>query len=78
MKVTMNMSNYELEYETLKYETIGAEYSDEILCAGWNPEIDSVRQQLQLVPSSEQLAMPEGLATDVAELFLRKMYSFQR
>jgi hypothetical protein len=73
MKVNMDMSNYEIEYETIEDE-----YGEEILCSGWNPEVDSVRQQLQLVPTSEQLAMPEGLATEVAELFMRKMYSYQR
>lgn len=71
MNVTMNMSNYELE-------TIEAEYGDEILLAGWNPEVDSVCQQLQLVPAAEQLAMPAELSTEVAELFLRKMYSYLR
>jgi hypothetical protein len=69
MKVTMNMSDFEIEYETIEEE-----YGEEILCSGWNPEVDSVCQQ----PTSEQLAMPEGLATEVAELFLRKMYSYQR
>jgi len=73
MIVTMNMSNYEIENETIKVE-----YSDEILSAGWNPEIVSVCEQLQLVPTTEQLAMPADLATEVAELFLRKMYSYQR
>jgi hypothetical protein len=77
MKVTMNMSNYEIEHET-----IDAEYGDEILYTGWNPEIDSVCQQLQLepqlVPTTQQLTMPADLATEVAELFLRKMYSYQR
>jgi hypothetical protein len=73
MKVTMNMSDFEIEYETIEEE-----YGEEILCSGWNPEVDSVCQQLELVPTSEQLAMPEGLATEVAELFLRKMYSYQR
>jgi len=77
MKVTMNMSNYEIEHETIE-----AEYGDEILCAGWNPEIDSVCPQLQLelqlVPTIQQLTMPADLATEVAELFLRKMYSYQR
>jgi len=73
MKVTMNMSNYEIEHETIE-----AEYSDEILCAGWNPEIDSVCQQLQLqlVPTAQQLIMPADLATEVAELFLKKMHSY--
>jgi hypothetical protein len=73
MKIIMDMSNYEIEYES-----IDGNYGDEILNSGWNPEVDLVREQLQLVPSSEQLAMPEGLATEVVELFLRKMYSYQR
>lgn len=73
MIVTMNMNNYEIENETIKVE-----YSDEILSTGWNPEIVSVCEQLQLVPTTEQLAMPADLATEVAELFLRKMYSYQR
>jgi len=59
MKVTMNMSNYEIEHETTE-----AEYGDEVLCAGWNPEIDSACQQLQLevqlVPTTRQLTMPAG------------------
>ena len=77
MKVTMNMSNYEIEHGTIE-----AEYGDAVLCAGWNPEIDSVCQQLQLevqlVPTTRQLTMPADLATEVAEQFLRKMYSYQR
>ena len=73
MIVTMNMSNYEIENETIKVE-----YSDEILSAGWNPEIVSVSEQLQLVLNTEQPAMPADLTTEVAELFLRKMYSYQR
>lgn len=73
MNVTMNMSNYEIEPETIE-----AEYSDEILYAGWNPEVDSVCQQLQLVPTTEQRAMPATLTAEVVELFLRKMYSYRR
>lgn len=77
MNVTMNMSNYEIEPET-ETETIEVEYSDEILYAGWNPEVDSVCQQLQLVPTTEQRAMPATLTAEVVELFLRKMYSYRR
>jgi hypothetical protein len=73
MNVTMNMSNYEIEPETIEVE-----YSDEILYAGWNPEVDSVCQQLQLVPTTEQRAMPAALTAEVVELFLRKMYSYRR
>jgi hypothetical protein len=73
MTIVMNMSNYEIEPETIE-----AEYSDEILYAGWNPEVDLVREQLQLVPTSEQMTIPDDLATVAAELFLRKMYSYRR
>lgn len=73
MKVIMDMSNCEIEYETIE-----SEYDDEVLCSGWNPEVDSVRQQLQLVHTDVQLTMPESVATEVVELFLRKMYSYQR
>ena len=55
-----------------------ADYGDDILYAGWNPEVDSVSQQLQLVPAIEQQDKSDVLTTKVAELFLRKMYSFQR
>ena len=73
MKITIDMSSYEIEHDADENE-----YDDEILRSGWNPEVDSACQQLQLVPANDQLAMPEGLATEVAELFLRKMYSYQR
>jgi hypothetical protein len=73
MKFTMDMSNYEIECEAIEEE-----YGEEILSAGWNPEVESMNLQLQLVPAVDQSAMPEGLATEVAELFLRKMYSYQR
>ena len=73
MKTTMDMSNYEIEQETIE-----AEYDDEILDAGWNPEVDSVYQQLQLVPTTEQQDMPDALKAEAMELFLRKMYSYQR
>jgi len=71
MKVTMDMCNYEIE-------AIETEYGEEILCAGWNPDVDSVCLQLQEVQTSEQPAMPATLSTEVVELFLRKMYSYQR
>jgi hypothetical protein len=73
MNFTMNMSNYEIEQETIE-----TEYDDEVLDAGWNPEVDSVCQQLQLLPTTEQQDMPDALKAEAMELFLRKMYSYQR
>jgi len=73
MKVTMNMSNYEIRHETLE-----SEYGDEVLFAGWNPEVDTACQLLQLVPATEQPAVPTSITTEVVALFLRKIYSLQR
>jgi hypothetical protein len=73
MTIVMNMSDYEIEPEALEVE-----YGEEIMYAGWNPDVDSVREQLQLVPTSEQMTIPDDLTTVAAELFLRKMYSYQR
>ena len=59
-------------------DVFGHAIGDEILCAGWNPEVDSVRRQLQLVPTIEQRAMPAALTMEVAEQFLRMLYAYQR
>jgi hypothetical protein len=73
MNVTMDMSSYEIELDTNE-----AEYGDEILYAGWNPEVDSVSQQLLLVPVTERSTLPNALAMEFSELFLKKIYSSQR
>lgn len=73
MTIVMNMSDYEIERETLEVE-----YGEEIMNTGWNPEVESVHEQLQLVPTSEEMTIPDDLATVATELFLRKMYSYQR
>jgi hypothetical protein len=81
MSITMSLGSYEIEHDSME-----TEYGDDVLYAGWNPEVDSVCQQLQLAPTTEQRDMSSTLeikvadapATKVAELFLRRMYSFQR
>jgi hypothetical protein len=73
MSITMNMSNYEIEHETAE-----TEYSDEILNAGWNPAVDLLCQQQLLITTEKQMPMPTDLTSMIAELFLRKMYSYQR
>jgi len=82
MKTTMDMSNYEIEQDEMEIE-----YGDEIMSAGWNPAVDLVCEQLLQIPSSEQMALaaelpnlntPDDVSTAVSEIFLRKMYSFQR
>jgi hypothetical protein len=86
MRITMSMSSYEIEPDSeqdfaqnsLEQNSTEVEYSDDILYAGWNPEVNSISQQLALVPTLEQEIMPVAVTTEIVELFLRKMYSYQR
>ena len=73
MTTVMSMSDYEIESESSD-----SGYGEEIMYTGWNPEIDSVHEQLQIVPTGDHSAIPDDLATTSAALFLRKMYSYQR
>jgi len=82
MKTTMDMSNYEIEQDAME-----SEYGEEIMSSGWNPAVDMVCEQLLQVPTDEQMAMAAELptlnsvdevSTAVSEIFLRKMYSYQR
>jgi len=71
MKITMDMSSNEIEHDSME-----AEYGDDILYAGWNPEIGSVKQQLQHEMATEQRGMPVATTTKVTESFLGRIYSF--
>ena len=82
MKTTMDMSSYEIEPDVME-----TEYGEEIMSAGWNPAVDLVCEQLLQVPTVEQMAVAadlttldsaEEVSTAISELFLRKMYSYQR
>ena len=82
MGTTMDMSSYEIEQDAMEIE-----YGEEIMCAGWNPAVDLVCEQLLQVPAEEEMSMaaelamlntPDEVSTAVSEIFLRKMYSYQR
>ncbi|MBI5430863.1 MAG: hypothetical protein HY938_10470 [Nitrosomonadales bacterium] len=82
MITTMNMSSYEIEQDEME-----TEYGEEIMCAGWNPAVELVSEQLQEVEAGELMPVaaeldgldtPDDVATAISEIFLRKMYSYQR
>jgi hypothetical protein len=60
MKTKMDMGSHEIERDSM------VEYGDDILYAGWNPEVGSVNQQLQLVTTTEQQGMPAASATNAS------------
>lgn len=70
MKTQMDMSSYEIEVDSM------VEYGDDVLYAGWNPEVCSVNQQLQLAPTTELQGMSAASSTKLAELFLGRIYAF--
>jgi hypothetical protein len=70
MAITTNMGNYEIDSTETAYD-------DEIMYAGWNPDVDLACHHLPLEPSDIHTGMPVDLATEISELFLRRMYSYQ-
>jgi len=82
MKTTMDMSSYEIEQDI-----VDVEYGEEILSAGWNPAVQLVCEQLQDVPTHEHVSLAadfskldsvDDFSTAISDMFLSKMYSFQR
>lgn len=70
--ITMSMSQYEIEQDG----SITEGYGDEVLCAGWNPAI--ALQQRAYIEKEQRAAIPPELAAADIDLFLKKMYAYQR
>jgi hypothetical protein len=68
MTIVMDMSGYEIEREAV---AVG-EYGDEILHAGWMPQLELVSESIR-----EPSLLP-GLAEADIDTFLNKMYLYQR
>lgn len=73
MATTMNMSGYEIERGVDASE----EYGDEVMCAGWNPQLDLVCN-CPLSYMDKHEAFVCELANVDLDAFLQKMYKFQR
>lgn len=73
MATTMNMSGYEIECEAVADE----EYGDEVMYAGWNPQLASVGDQ-PVRKMDKHSPFPGELATADIDAFLQQMYTYQR
>ena len=69
--LTMDMGSYEVQQD----DSTETEYDDEILDSGWNPTL--ALQQSQIHNFENLAEIPEDMVTMSADLFLRKMYSYQ-
>ncbi len=73
MGILMNMSNYEIQRGLME-----TEYGNEVMCAGWIPA-DALMCQLQpYVPTNKLATIPTDLATVNPDLFMQRMYAYQR
>jgi hypothetical protein len=64
----MDMSSHEIEQDETEFE----EYGEEIMNSGWNPAVD-------LVSGLQEIETPADVTTEVvAEIVLRKLYSYQQ
>ena len=74
MNISMNMNGYEADGD----KSSETEYSEEVMYAGWNPDIPLLLcQQQSRVLAEEQSSLPADLAAEDAGLFLQRMYSYQ-
>ena len=68
--IVMDMNDCDVEHEV----AVNEEYDEEVMCAGWNP-------QLQLVAEGPVIDRHIDLPADVADLdidtFLTRMYEYQ-
>lgn len=73
MSIVMNMSGYEIEREAV----VAEEYDDEVMCAGWNPQLALLGER-SVSRMDKHAGFPDALACVNVDAFLQKMYKFQR
>ena len=72
MNISMNNDGQDLEGVFSEEE-----YSEEVMYAGWNPDIPLLQCCQSRVLAEEQSSLPVDLAMEDAGLFLQKMYANQ-
>ena len=73
MGMVINVNSYGTAYDAMEEQ-----YSEEIMCASWNPAVTLVCQHPSLAPTKRQATMPADLVTVDVELFMQQMYIHQR
>lgn len=73
MSTTKNMNGYEIE----RADVADEEYGEEVMCAGWNPQLELVRNY-PVMDVDKHAAFARELANVDIASFLQKMYTFQR
>lgn len=70
MATIMNMSTYAIEEDS--------SYADEMMYAGWNPQLELATQQSVETLVDNRATLPASLLNVDVEDFLQQMYAHQR
>lgn len=70
--VIINKNECDIEHEAPVVE----EYGDEVLSAGWNPQL-VLASESPVAPLNSHVALPAELANVDVDTFLKKMYEYQ-
>lgn len=73
MGIVMNMSSYEINRGLMD-----AEYGDDVMCAGWVPAAVLMCKDQPCASTNKLTTFPTDLATVDADLFMQRMYAYQR
>jgi hypothetical protein len=68
--IVMNMNGCDVEHEVV----VNEEYDDEVMCAGWNPQLALVAENPEVLV---HVNVPAELAHVDIDTFLKRMYEYQ-
>ena len=71
MGIAIKFSNNETDLDLMD-----AEYGEEIMSAGWNPDVALVGQQLQFAQLGGQTGKPTDPDMLISDMCQRRMYSY--
>ena len=70
--IVMNMDEGNIEREA----PVNEEYGEEVMCAGWNPQLTLVAET-SAARINKHVSLPEDLAYVDIDAFLKRMYEYQ-
>lgn len=70
--LVMDANGCDIEHEALVVE----EYGDEVMCAGWNPQLTLVAES-PVAQVNRHVNLHADLANIDVDAFLKKMYEFE-
>jgi hypothetical protein len=70
--IVMNMNGCDVEHEVV----VNEEYDEEVMCAGWNPQLTLVSES-PAIQVNRHVNLPAELTYVDIDTFLKRMYEYQ-